>query len=132
MDLPPPEVVPGTAPPPEPVAPAVKARWPAFPERLRIPAQTLILIIGFGIFVPVAHYHYPIQEWLFWHYAGYWLACAIWAAACTSFGHFIVKRVLSHALPFREHISTSFATGVFAFYVFISVAGLFHAYGAVL
>jgi hypothetical protein len=66
---------------------------------------------------------YPIKEWLFWHYLLAWAGSVTWALACVSMGHLVVKRVLGMTLPLLEHVSTSFATGVFAFYLAMNVVG---------
>lgn len=96
-----------------------RARWVLLP----------ILLAGaayyFGSFV---HDFYPIREWLFWRYAGYWLACAFWSAACVSAGHLTITRALGWPLPIVEHLSTSFAIGAFEFFLAMNVAGALQLY----
>jgi len=75
---------------------------------------------GFGWWVDQ---HYPIKEWLFWHYALAWGGALFWATACVSMGHLVVRRFLRMTLPLLEHFSTSFAVGAFAFYLAMNVVG---------
>lgn len=98
--------------------------------RARAIGAPLLVAGSVVLFAAILHTHYPLQHWLFWRYAGYWLACAIWAAACTSGGHLLIKRVLGRSLPLREHLGTSFAAGVFVFYFAMSLAGLVKLFGA--
>lgn len=77
-------------------------------------------LVAFGWWV---NRFYPIGQWLFWHYALAWGGALFWAAACVSMGHLIVRRFLRTTLPLLEHVSTSFATGAFAFYLAMNVIG---------
>ena len=91
--------------------------------------MALGLLIGLGIFLAVMTAHYPIEHWLFWRYAGYWLATAFWVAGCLSTGHVIVTKILGRTLRALEHIPVSFCAGFFAFEVLMSVAGVFKLFG---
>ncbi|EYF02110.1 Hypothetical protein CAP_7450 [Chondromyces apiculatus DSM 436] len=92
-----------------------------------------LLIAGaavfFGTFV---HRFYPIQKWLFWRYAGYWFLCAFWSAGCVSIGHLTITRVIRRELPILEQLVTSFAIGLFEFFLAMSVAGALQLYHPVL
>ena len=99
-------------------------------DRVRPIALALVLLAALAYFAVFTNRSYPVEKWLFWRYAGYVLACAVFAMACTSTGHLVVRKVLGRALPFREHLGTSFTAGVFVFYLVISLAGFFHLYGA--
>ncbi|HZX00620.1 MAG TPA: hypothetical protein VFF45_00085 [Bacilli bacterium] len=59
-----------------------------------------LLLVGAAVFFACfVHRFYPIQRWLFWRYAGYWLLCVVWSAACVSAGHLTLKLVLRRPLP---------------------------------
>ena len=69
---------------------------------------------------------YPVEHWLFWHYAAFWVACAAWSLACVSSGFRFFRRLVGTPLPFGETIVLSFATGVVLFYVAVNVLGALH------
>lgn len=89
-------------------------------------AILLVALSGAAVLGYYGQRRYPIGQWLFWRYAGYWLACGVWALASLAGGHALLRRLLPRALPFREHLALSFATGVFLNYLLMSVAGLLH------
>lgn len=101
-------------------------------ERLRGAGRpfglTVFAAIGLAIFVGVSTHYYPIKEWLFVRYAGYWLACFYWGAGCLSAGHFVTRRLSPTPLPLRDHLAVAFAVGVVVYYFVTSVAGLFYLY----
>jgi len=80
-----------------------------------------------GIF----HEQSPLQNWLFWRYAGVWLCCAAFAAACFSVGNLIVHHLSEADEPKTGHFTLSFAAGVFAFFLLTSLAGFLHGFGKV-
>jgi len=58
-------------------------------------------VVLFGavvLFALAVHAHYPIQHWLFWRYACYWLLAILFSFACLSAGCRIVAAV-SRPLP---------------------------------
>jgi hypothetical protein len=101
-------------------------------ERGGIVLVPLLLLGGAALFARFVHGFYPIQKWLFWRYAGYWLLCAVWSAACVSAGHLTLKLTLRRPLPILEHVSTSFAVGTFEFFFLMALAGLLKLYNAAL
>jgi hypothetical protein len=86
-------------------------------------------VAGVVTLAAVGHRHYPIQLWLFWRYASYWLVSAIWALACLSFGTVAVRRLLE-GLPRGERLVLGFATGVYLFALATFLAGLVGLLGA--
>jgi hypothetical protein len=72
-------------------------------RRLREVAGLLILLGGLASLALVGHAHYPIQHWLFWRFAAYWLASTVWAAACVSGGSFALRR-LAIDMPAAEEL----------------------------
>ncbi|MGK4001219.1 hypothetical protein WMF31_01240 [Sorangium sp. So ce1036] len=103
-------------------------RW----ARARQILLPVLLLGAAAFFASFVHRFYPIQQWLFWRYAGYWLLCGLWSAACVSAGHLTLKLVVGRPLPIVEHLVTSFAIGVFEFAFLMSVAGLLKLYGPAL
>src|SRR5947207_10480541 len=79
--------------------------------RLRQTAALLVLFGGAIAIAAVGHAHYPIQHWLFWRYAAYWLVCAVWLSACVSGGAWALQ-LSAIELPALEHLLFSFAAGV--------------------
>lgn len=114
------------AEPPRPVATGVNPLWNTVRTVVTTTRAWLVLVplactfYAFGWWVDQ---HYPIKEWLVWHYLLAWAGSLFWAASCTSMGHLVVRRVLRMTLPLFEHVSTSFATGAFAFYLAMNVVG---------
>lgn len=111
---------------------APEPRGAANPSRLdRVRAVALPIVIAAAIFVfgRIVHGHYPIQQWLFWRYAGYWLLSAAWAGACVSSGHAVLKRLLGRTLPLLEHAVVSFAVGLYVFFLAMLLGGLLGLYG---
>ena len=88
----------------------------------------LVLALGIALFAWVGNEHYPIEQWLFWHYAGYWLAVAAWGVACLSSGAVLLERVFRVRLPLLEHLLIAFTLGLFAFNWLMFVLGVFGAY----
>jgi hypothetical protein len=101
-------------------------------ERAGIFLVPLLLLGAAAYFARFVHGFYPIQQWLFWRYAGYWLLCALWSAACLSVGHLTLHRLLRRPLPLLEHLATSFAVGVFEFSTAMNLAGFFKLYNVAL
>jgi hypothetical protein len=100
----------------------------------RMPAARAVGLVGalcaaLYVFVRQLHPHYPIQAWLFWRYAGYWLACLLWSAACASFGHRVLMTLFGRPLPIREHWVTAFAIGVYGFFLGMFAGGVLGLYG---
>lgn len=98
-------------------------------RRLAVPCVLAGSVVGFG---RLAHKHFPIGDWLFLHYAGYWLASIFFAAACFSSGHAVLRRALGgRVLPIHEHVAVSFAVGVYVFFLGMFLGGLLGLYGGV-
>ena len=85
----------------------------------------LVAILG-GAFVLLraAQPHYPLQDWLFWRYAGYWTLSLVWALGCVSSGHALLRKLLGRVLPVREQLTLSFAAGLFVFFLATFLVGL--------
>ena len=97
--------------------------WTRRGARVVIPILLLLSALGFAWFYGQ---FYPIEEWLFWRYAGYWVACLFWSAGCVSSGYELVRRLRGTPLPFAETLCLSFAAGVVLFYLAINVLGAAH------
>ena len=101
-------------------------------NRIRIFLLPILLVLAMGVLIASVQPHYPIQKWLFWHYALYWFLCFFWSLACLSGGHFILNYLLSSKTINPERFLLNFATGFFVFFLGLFVAGLLHLYGPVL
>ena len=88
-----------------------------------IPLLLLLSTLGFASFYDR---FYPVEEWLFWRYAGYWVACLFWSTGCVSSGYALVRRLRGTPLPFAETLCLSFAAGVVLFYLAMNVLGTLH------
>jgi hypothetical protein len=93
-------------------------------------AVSVALVLGLGIllFAWVGHGHYPIGDWLFWHYGGYWLAVLVWAGACLAAGSSLLDRAFRVRLPLLEQVLVAFTLGLFAFEWLMFVLGVVGAY----
>ncbi|HLV67626.1 MAG TPA: hypothetical protein VKY73_17515 [Polyangiaceae bacterium] len=96
--------------------------------RARAAGVALVLLAGFVLLGWVGHRHYPIQEWLFFRYAGYWLAVLLWAASSTGVGALLLERVVRVRLRVLEQVSIAFVLGVFAFEWAMFLLGAVQAY----
>lgn len=96
---------------------------------LRGAGLVLALLYGGRYFLQKVDGHYPIGQWLFWRYALCWLLAILWATACLSAGHAVLKYVVRRQLPLVEHVVTAFASGVFVFFLGMLGGGLLHLYG---
>ena len=114
-----------SAPARDPGAPAKPTRI----ERIRTIALPILIVAAIAVFGRIVHAHYPIQKWLFWRYAEYWLLCLVWTGACVSSGHVVLKRLLGRTLPLLEHAAVSFAVGLYVFFLGMLLGGLLGLYG---
>jgi hypothetical protein len=97
--------------------------WARRGAHVVIPILLLLCAMGFAGFYGQ---FYPIEEWLLWRYAGYWVACVLWSAGCVSSGYALVRRLRGTPLPFVETLCLSFAAGVVLFYLAMNVLGAVH------
>ncbi len=94
--------------------------------------MVLVLIAGALLFGWVVNRQYAIKAWLFWRYAGYWLATLALCVSALSLGHVIVRRLVSRTLPALEHYAVAFCFGILGFEILMFLAGLLHLYHWVL
>jgi hypothetical protein len=85
------------------------------------------LVAAIVLFGKAVHGHYPIQRWLFWRYAGYWLGTLSVAVASYGLGHVVLEK-LETRLPLLEHAMIAFAIGIFGFELVMFVLGLAGGY----
>ena len=90
------------------------------------------LFIATVILIRSVHQHYPLQHWLFWRYAGYWLAAGLWSLGCLALGHLTLSRIPGLHLSFLERLAIGQALGVFEFQLLLFVTGAARLYGPVL
>lgn len=96
--------------------------------RLRSALLVALLLGMLALFLRVMGESYPIDRWLFWHYAAYWVACAVWLAGVLGVGHLTVTRVFRLDLPLHEATVTALAVGLFEFELAMLVAGAAHLF----
>jgi hypothetical protein len=97
-------------------------------DQLRRGAVVVALLAGAFLFGRLLHEHYPIQKWLFWRYAGYWLGCAYFGLACLALGYASLKRLLRQPLPALEAVAIAWPLGMFQFELLMFIAGLLKLY----
>ena len=90
----------------------------------------ILLVAGAAFFLRVVNESYPVEEWLFWHYATYWVACGVWLAGVLGVGHLTVTRGFRLSLPLGEATVTALAVGLFEFELAMLLAGVVHAFRA--
>ncbi|MEO8185370.1 MAG: hypothetical protein ABI895_41710, partial [Deltaproteobacteria bacterium] len=93
-------------------------------DRARRIGLVLTLLLGAGLLAAFVHQHYPIQHWLFWHYAVSWLITLFCSVACLSSGNALAAKVLGHRVPLVERMTLGFAAGVLAFGLAVFVVGV--------
>ena len=96
--------------------------------RYRELAVALLLVGGSALFGSFVHDIYPVGEWLFWHYACYWLCSLVVACACFGMGSRTLRLLGVRGLSTLELLSIAFAVGLFEFELGMFLAGLFHLY----
>ncbi|MCA9597355.1 MAG: hypothetical protein KC776_28775 [Myxococcales bacterium] len=93
-------------------------------SRVRRAALAVVLVAAAGVFLNVVHHHYPIQKWLFWHYALPDLAVGVVLASFLVAGHTVTRRALGTNVPLLEHLTLSFAVGLYVFEASMFLLGL--------
>ena len=98
-------------------------------RRLRLAAAAFSLIAAAVLLQHQLRPHYPVERWLFWRYAQYWLVGLVFSLVCTSGGFLAVWKIGPGTLPLRERLLLSMAVGVLLFFFGMFVGGLFGLYG---
>ena len=106
----------------------LKSLWSSAKGRARAFGASVVLALGIGLFASVGHEHYPIDLWLFWHYAAYWLAVSVWALGCLGTGSYLLGSVFRARLPLLEHVLVAFTLGVLGFEWLMFLLGVVQAY----
>ena len=100
-------------------------------EPLRALGLALALLAALAVFLTQVDPHYPIEEWLFWHYAGYWACVLGWAAAVWGLGAFLLDRVFRIRFPLLEYSLIAFTLGQLGFCWALFLVGAAHGYNRV-
>lgn len=103
-------------------------KWREVLRRIALVVVLVASTAGFGV---VVNEHYPIQKWLFWHYAEAWVFALYFVAACFVAGTATVLRVLPGDFHIGEGACIAFAVGMFEFFLGMFIAGLLGLYGSV-
>ena len=90
--------------------------------------MALLLVGGVALFGSFVHDIYPVGEWLFWHYACYWLCSLVVACACFGMGARTLRLLGVRGLSTFELLSIAFAIGLFEFELGMFLMGLLHLY----
>jgi hypothetical protein len=96
--------------------------------RVRTLVVVLLLVAMGALFLRVVNESYPVEKWLFWHYAAYWVACAVWLAGVLGVGHLTITRGFGLRLPLGEMTVTALAVGLFEFEFAMLLAGMVHGF----
>jgi hypothetical protein len=70
--------------------------------------------------------HYPVREWLFFRYLVSWAGALAFCLAALSVGNLVVSALSRPGERQDGHITVSFATGVYCFFVATFVTSLLH------
>ncbi len=100
--------------------------------RYREWAVAVLLVGAAALFGSFVHRIYPIDEWLFWRYAAYWVASLACATACFGIGARTLRAIGVRGLPTLELLAIAFGVGLFEFELSMFIAGLLHLYRAAL
>ena len=104
---------------------ALKAAFVLIHRRRLLATVSALLCLGAAaVYLSIVHTSYPIEDWLFWQVGALWGWCALFSAACLSFGHLVLTvgfRVT--AIPLLEKLVLSMAVGVVMFVLAMYGAG---------
>jgi hypothetical protein len=91
------------------------------------------LAIAGGVLILVFNEpHYPIAQWILWHYAGLFALAAIWTLCCLSVGDRLLRTVVGTNLATCERLAIALPLGVFTFEFVMFCLGLMQVWGAAL
>jgi hypothetical protein len=96
----------------------------------RSAATLVVLVAATALFAWIVNGHYPLEDWLFFRYAAYWIATGAWLAGTLGVGHLVVTRAFGLRLPTHEAVVTALAVGLFAFELAMLGLGVARAYRA--
>jgi hypothetical protein len=91
----------------------------------------LAAALAIALLLGAVHQHYPIERWLFWRYAAYWLVIGGWNACCLMVGLGALQRLLGRTLPLLEHLVLALGLGVLIFFLGMFAVGLLGGFGPV-
>jgi hypothetical protein len=75
--------------------------------------------------------HYPVREWLFFRYVVSWLGVLAFCLASLSAGNLVVTALSRPGERQDGHITLSFATGVYLFFLVTFAVGILRGFGPV-
>jgi hypothetical protein len=73
--------------------------------------------------------HYPVREWLFFRYLVSWLGALAFCLSSLSVGNLVVSALSRPGERQDGHVTLSFATGVYVFFLLTFTVGLLHGFG---
>lgn len=86
---------------------------------------------GLWIFLSQMHRHYPVGEWLFWRYLGYWTLAGVFSLSSLVVGSVAVSKLLNRQLERDQLFALGFAAGALLFGLGIFFSGLLGLFGGV-
>ena len=98
---------------------------------LRSVAVIVLLLAATALFAKVVNEHYPIEEWLFWHYATYWVCTGVWLAGVSGVGYLTLTRGFRLRLPLHEATVIAVALGLFEFELAMLLVGILQRFGTI-
>jgi hypothetical protein len=83
----------------------------------------LLLTATAAVFLGIVSGHYPLRDWLLGHVARASALAGGWAISLVGLADPTLRRVFRGSIPAGERLVFSFATGLFAFFLLMFVAG---------
>ena len=99
-------------------------KWVRRGENARALGLGVVLLGGVVLFGGVVNAHYPIGDWLFFHYALAWLLALVFLGASFVGGYGLLEHLGGTTLPKREELTLAPALGVLAFGLLVFFIGL--------
>ncbi len=87
-----------------------------------------VLVGALVVFARIVDEHYPIDEWLFWRFAAYWVCSAAWLVGVLGVGQLTVTRLFRLELPLHETTVIAVAVGLFEFELAMLGVGALHGF----
>lgn len=84
-------------------------------SKLQTSALTAALVLGALGLLFAVHLQYPLSDWLFWRYVGYWSLSAFWLTSCFGLGLRLFDLFGLRDLPGDQRWLFGLALGVLAF-----------------
>ncbi|HEY3497061.1 MAG TPA: hypothetical protein VGK73_20320 [Polyangiaceae bacterium] len=91
----------------------------------------LVLLGATGFFASIVRGHYPLEHWLFFRYAIYWLCTGVFLAGALGVGQLTLVRVFRSKLPLHEATIAALALGLFEFELAMLLVGIVQRFNTI-